>query len=297
MTNYKYYSGKNNPPGRSGKNDPGELIVNRSANEPLRFGRGVVTGTGTDGVKVPVSGSDKFEGVVSADESGHLYDADGYIIGNNTNDPVGVFQRGFPVVVVEEDVTPADVVRMRVVQDKAPGSQSRGFSVTKTAASASGLANDATAYTATITVDGVAKPISVVGSAAQTLGTVVSEVNVDLGASATMTFVAAGGTLPNGTVSANGALVVTSATKGATSSVSITDGTLFAALTNINPAFDTAVAGSNDFDVTKEPGMFRKTAIAGQTALLAGCRWASSSNGEGRAILQLTGETVTMSAD
>ena len=296
MTNYKYYSGKNNPPGRSGKNDPGELIVGRSANEPLRFGRGVVTGIGTDGVKVPVSGSDKFEGIVAADESGHLYDADGYIIGNNTSDPVGVFQRGFPVVVVEEDVTPADVVRMRVVQDKTPGSQSRGFSVTKTSASATGLVGGTT-YTATITVDGVAKPISILGSTAATIATLLTELNTDLGASATATFVAAGGTLPNGTVSTNGALVVTSATKGATSSVSITDGTLYAAITDINPAFDTAVAGSNDFDITKEPGMFRKTAIAGQTALLAGCRWASSSNGEGRAVLQLTGETVTMAAD
>jgi hypothetical protein len=88
---------------------------------------------------------------------------------------------------------------------------------------ATGLANTTTAYTTTITVDGTAIPISIQGQNAQTFGALVSQLNTQLGTAATAT-------LQNYT-----SLVVTSATTGNTSSVSIsTSGTLFAApmLTN-----------------------------------------------------------------
>jgi hypothetical protein len=102
------------------------------------------------------------------------------------------------------------------------GYQAAAFNSTLSGAGATGLVNGATAYTATITVDGVAKPISVVGSAAQTFTTLVSEINTDLGASAVASLVA-------------NTILVTSATTGLTSTVVMADGTgahpLFAALT------------------------------------------------------------------
>lgn len=80
-----------------------------------------------------------------------------------------------------------------------------------------GLKPKDTIYTATITVDGVATDISIAGSAAQTVGALLSQINVGLGASATATFAA-------------GDIKVTSATTGASSTVAIVDDTLFAGL-------------------------------------------------------------------
>ncbi|MGZ8924625.1 MAG: beta strand repeat-containing protein [Nitrososphaeraceae archaeon] len=109
------------------------------------------------------------------------------------------------------------------------GYQVVNFSETKAGGDATGLANDATAYTATITVDGVAKAISVVGSAAQTFTTLLNEINTDLAAAATIAI-------------SGGNLRVTSATTGIASLVSITAGTLFPALTDYS-ALATAVVG------------------------------------------------------
>ena len=93
-------------------------------------------------------------------------------------------------------------------------------------------------YAATITVDGVAKSISVVGSAAQTYTTLVNEINTDLGASATAAIV-------------GGNIVITSATTGVDSSVSVLDSTLFKAVTGFKQLV-TPVAGASDFvDVMK----------------------------------------------
>lgn len=87
------------------------------------------------------------------------------------------------------------------------------------AATPTGLANDATAYTASIDVDAPGTPIavSVTGSAAQTFATLIAEINTDLGAAATASLV-------------GNNIVITSATTGATSAVVVTDGTLFASI-------------------------------------------------------------------
>lgn len=109
------------------------------------------------------------------------------------------------------------------------GYQAVGFT-TAAGATATGLANDTTAYTATITIDGSAKSVSVVGSAAQTFTTLVAEIQTDVGAA--------------GTVAINGnSIRVTSATTGATSTVAIVDGTLFAAVAGFQ-SIATAVAGA-----------------------------------------------------
>lgn len=103
----------------------------------------------------------------------------------------------------------------------------------KVGASASGLANDATVYTASIDVDGVTKAIAVTGSTAQTYTTLMAQINTDLGASAVAAIV-------------NGNLRVTSATTGDDSTVAITDTDLFDTLTDF-VAINAAVAGETSF--------------------------------------------------
>lgn len=87
-------------------------------------------------------------------------------------------------------------------------------------ATATGLANDATVYTATISVNGSSMPISITGSAAQTYGALKSLLNTQLGSGATCvsdaTFLG---------------VDFKSTTTGVTSYVKVTDyGTLFPAL-------------------------------------------------------------------
>lgn len=88
-----------------------------------------------------------------------------------------------------------------------------------------------TTYTASIVVDGVTKNISITGGSAQTVTTLLSQINTDLGAAATASLV-------------GGSIKVTSATVGSTSTVAITDGSLFAALTG-TATIATAVAGTD----------------------------------------------------
>lgn len=117
------------------------------------------------------------------------------------------------------------------------GYQEWSFTAPTTTASASGLNNDATVYNCTITVDGTPKAIAITGSAAQTIQTVIDEINSDLGASAVAGFNASGG-------GGNGSIKVTSATYGTSSSVLITDTDLFSNITNADASPDTAVAGT-----------------------------------------------------
>lgn len=86
------------------------------------------------------------------------------------------------------------------------------------------LANNSTSYTATITVDGVAKAIAITGSAAQTYGALKTLINTQLGGAATCV-----------SDSTNLGLLFESTTTGASSSVVITYGTLFPALGHITP--------------------------------------------------------------
>lgn len=97
-------------------------------------------------------------------------------------------------------------------------------------ASATGLPNTGTTFTATIVVDGVTKSVSLAGSAAQTFTTLISGINTALGAAGTAAIIS-----PT-------EFRVTSATTGASSSVAITDTGLFAALTGVGTKA-AAVAG------------------------------------------------------
>lgn len=98
-----------------------------------------------------------------------------------------------------------------------------------TGGTATGLANDATVYTAAVVVDGgSSEPISIVGSAAQTYTTLMSELDTDT--TATWTIV-------------GGELRATSPTTGATSTIAITDTDLLATLTTF-VSLNTAITGS-----------------------------------------------------
>ena len=111
------------------------------------------------------------------------------------------------------------------------GFQDGDYGGALTGGTATGLANDATVYTATVTVDGGADPISIVGSAAQTYTALISELDTDT---------------TGGTWAINGGeLRCTSSTTGETSTVSTVDTDLFATLTDF-VSFNTAVPGDGE---------------------------------------------------
>jgi len=101
------------------------------------------------------------------------------------------------------------------------GYQEAVFVYQKLTTDYTGLANDATAYTATATIDGVARAISVVGSAAQTFADLIVEINADISTWATASLV-------------QGRIRVTSLATGVTSTVSLAD-------TGVNPLFASVV--------------------------------------------------------
>lgn len=102
----------------------------------------------------------------------------------------------------------------------------------KTAATATGLTNDATVYAATVAVDGgSAQTIAVTGSAAQTYATLITELDAD--------------TTGANWVLVGGDLDCISDTYGTSSAIAIVDDDLFSTLTDF-AAVDAAVAGSGD---------------------------------------------------
>lgn len=264
--------------GRIAEHHPAEYIMSKIAEGVVPFGRAVVKGTEDEEAKLPSSGSDMMLGVAGfSTEAGDL-DNENYSEG----DPLAVVETGIVVVKVEEAVNIGDDVRIRHGEDVLAGSQAWGFGATKTGASASGLANDTTTYGAIVVVDGVAKEISIVGSAAQTLANVISGINTDLGSDAEAELV-------------DDSIKITSATTGASSSIAITDGNdstdadLFDTLTDSDDAPADAVPGSDDVDSSLEPGNFRTSAVTGKTALVSGAVWKSETTGAGLAKLYIKG--------
>jgi hypothetical protein len=135
----------------------------------------------------------------------------------------------------------------------------------------------AVTYGAVVVLDGVAHEVSVDGSDAQTFTTLATQITTDLSSNGTCTV-------------ADGALLITSATTGATSTVAITDGNdstdndLFGSLTNSNANPETAVAGVAAEDTA---GTFCTTAEANKTTLLAGARFEGATSGSGFAPVYL----------
>jgi hypothetical protein len=99
----------------------------------------------------------------------------------------------------------------------------------KTGASATGLANSATVYTASIAVDGAANAIAITGSTAQTYTNLVAQINSDLTGATAAVY--------------RGNIRVVSDSSGAASTIAITDTDLFSTLTDFSEV-STAVDGS-----------------------------------------------------
>jgi len=132
------------------------------------------------------------------------------------------------------------------------GFQRWGFSVAKTAASLAGLA--AGTYTATITIDGVAIPVSVTAAGSETIQQIIDEIQADVGAAGVVSFDAVG----------NGFIKVLSATTGLTSTVSISDTDLFAGLTDVLGTPETAVPGEESSSVKTlnfDLAIYRKNSV------------------------------------
>jgi hypothetical protein len=101
----------------------------------------------------------------------------------------------------------------------------------KTLSSSTGLSNGATIYTAYITVDGTAYPVSITGSTAQTYTTLLALINTALGGTAIATL-------------SSGNIKITSTSLGSVSTVMIVDTGLFGSLTSY-VAINAAVPGTS----------------------------------------------------
>jgi len=129
------------------------------------------------------------------------------------------------------DVVAADTVLFDARETAAAsvaGTQNVDFGGAVTGGGATGLTNDATTYTCSISIDGTDYAVSVVGSASQTFTNLVTEINADL---------------PNTECAiAAGDLLLTSTTTGNDSKIAITDTDLFSSLTGF-VEIDAAVDG------------------------------------------------------
>ena len=277
------YNEPGRSPGEIAQLGPGDYAVAMVAECPeaggkpthLEFGKAAVRGTAHYQAKQPDAAAGHFLGVlrmgVDASDLKNRRFADG--------DAVAIQKLGTIAVNTTEPVKPGDAVRFRHTNGAATaGHQDVRFRTTKQGSDATGLANDTTAYTETITVDGTAKAISVAGNAAQTFTALLRQINTDLGSAGTPTI-------------AGGNLRITSGATGKTSSVAIQPGgTLFAALTDFD-RLNAPVAGHTPVD---QAGLFCKNADSGKTTrITAGAEWASESNSEGVADLLLWGAFTT----
>jgi hypothetical protein len=281
----KLYSDKKRNPGEIASHHPEVFTDSHVAEGDVPFGRVVVKGSETGKAKIINSAADKVLGICAFSFEASALS----LLKHLTGDPMGAVRQGIVIAEVEESVLAGDPVRVRLAEDSTAGYQEWGFSEAVTGASASGLANDTTKYGAIIVVDKVAKEINIVGSAAQTLATVISGINTDLGSVAVAALV-------------DGKLRITSASKGANSEISITDGNdfaaagIFATLTNANAEPEDAVPGLADESETLEPGKLCKTAVTGQTAVLSNAEFVSDS-ADGLVELFLKGGSYTLTAD
>jgi hypothetical protein len=143
--------------------------------------------------------------------------------------PTGQVTSGSQRIIFQPTVTSALATGFPAL---AAGYQTVTFTAAIVGTNATGLANDTTTYTTTITINGTAIPITVTGSAAQTFTTLISSINTQLGAA--------------GAVTISGSnLVVTSATTGSASTVLVVTGTLFPALTGFSQ-INAAVQGTGN---------------------------------------------------
>jgi len=132
--------------------------------------------------------------------------------------------------------TGSDVIITPGAGSASPGYQVIDMGGAMRGASATGLANDATVYTASVVIDGgSSQPIAVTGSAAQTYTTLLIQINNDITGSAL--------DATTNNIGVGGDFIIISDTTGASSTVAITDTDLFLTLTDY-VAIDAAVPGA-----------------------------------------------------
>lgn len=274
------YGDPNLPPGKTAEHHPAEYIFSKITEGTVPFGVLVVQGSENYLSKIISSASDKVDGISvwSKDASGISQDQ--YLDG----DSMGVMDTGIVSVHVEEAVQEGDPVRVRhTTEDKISGYQIISFSAAKTGTDTTGLANDSTEYTETISVNGSAQDITVIGSAAQTFATLINELNADLeGAEAS--------------IDGDGNIKIFSLIPGDESTIEIASGgNIFSTLTNFD-ILETSVSGSANPDPTKEAGYFLTSAEAGKTALLENAEFKGNTDGAGT-VAVLIDRPLKLSAD
>ena len=137
--------------------------------------------------------------------------------------------RGFNVVNFEPGIAAGTATGLLAPTS---GYQTVQFTTARVGTDATGLANSATTYTSTVTVDGTARTVTVTGSAAQTITTLISAINTSLSGFATASLV-------------SGNIRITSNTTGTSSSILAVTGTLWTAVTAFS-AIGAAVAGTGN---------------------------------------------------
>lgn len=268
---------------------PDDFASSKAAEGSIRFGRALAKGSSDIQVKVAQGAGIIFKGVSLFSTDGSLEDPDEVenplIIGYRDKDAVGALEKGVVNVLVTEAVNPESPVRIWIAEeDDTSGFQDVEFSVAKAGGDATGLANDATVFTADVTIDGAVNNVTVTGSAAQTFTNLLTQIDADL----------------SGAVSAlvGGNIRITSSSTGAVSTISIVDtggNPLFANLTDFSQ-FATPVDGSDD-PLPNNAGAFTTTAVTNKTTLLEGAKFVSRTEGLGTAILELGGRTQFKTTD
>lgn len=170
----------------------------------------VVGSTGNDGVYL--IGSSSYDGSTYTT----IVVAEDFLRGISGIIPDATADGDIQLVFTYEDLT----ININYEIDGTAGYEDIIFSTAKALVDATGLANDATVYTALVNVDGVGFNVMVTGSAAQTFTTLLTEINADL--------VGAVASLEDGNIR------ITSSSNGVGSNITIIDVDLFATLTNFD---------------------------------------------------------------
>lgn len=174
----------------------------------LNFGGGVV-GTASTGLSTTTTAT---AGKATIDLNGTA------VAGNPSGLSTASGTSGYQIVNYQPGVTASTATG---IPAPTAGYQVINFSATKVGTSRTGIPNDSTVRTATITVDGVAKTVTVAGSAVQTFSALITAINSALGASGSAAVV-------------NGDIKITSATTGTSSTVVANTGTLFTVMDDFN---------------------------------------------------------------
>jgi hypothetical protein len=255
--------------GESGELSGNEFIRSFIAEDAGLFGRAAMAGTSGELVKNFASASGVFKGVYARSFEASNADNDAYA----AQDEVGLFEKGAPVVFVEEDIAVNDTVRIRHTAKAATAGTATLSSAPLTFVGATVPALADNTYDIDISIDGTNYPCPTALLATDDWDGIAAKIQVVLRALTSSTETVA--------ISA-GLVLVTSATTGVASAVVITEGTTGSAggglidainqVTNMTVTIDVPVNGT-----LFPAGGFATTAEAGKTAVLTGARFEKAS--------------------